>query len=549
MFTVEYLYKISDKYSGPLGKIKRKTDKFKRSVVSTSTALKGMTTKLGVMGRKMAGLKNIVGGAALIFGMFKFTKSASDLEDKMADVQRVTDLSGKRLKVFQKLLQKMGRETGKSALGLAEIAYEGGKLNIPTDKLAAFVLMVTKTASSFDMLESEAGSSIGQIKTKMGLTVSETEKLMNRVNFLADNTTATGSRMIEVIQRVSGTFKTLHVPIEVAAGWAGFADQIEVTGRLAASGLNQMMQKMITMPGMMDKMLKDPTGAIKNYLNSFTKMPETVRAKKILKIFGDEAGRFVLKAVTNLDLLDEAMKKAASKEALGSMDREWANILARSSTAGKKIKETSTDISRAIGIVFLRMFDKYSDRLIKMSEGMLKFTKANPGLIKTLGILAALTVAVFAIIIPLGFLAMSIEAIAAVLTSTAFLAVIGAIGWCFTAAAIPVNVFAIAIGAVALAVYRLVKNWDALTAPGFLKDMGGWISQLWGGGKIDMGGSFGGDSIGKGAADQKSKGQQQNNKLGVDGTVKIETPKGTTASGSIALNTGSNIMNIWGGMA
>jgi len=403
-FTAEYIYRIMDRYSGPLDRISRSTDKFRSKAAAAASRVDRLSNRLEKSSQTMANFRTAIGGAAITAGMFQFAKTASTIEDAMADVERVTGLTGVALERMQERLQRMGRETGRSAEGLAAIAFEGGKLGITNDKLVDFVLMVTKTAAAFDMVDSEAGRAIGSIRAKLGLSVQDVNTLMQRVNFLADNTSAAGNQMIEIIERTSGTFKTLNIPPEVTAGWAAFANQVEVTPELAASGLNMMMARMMKIPGMLDKMLKDPQNAVIDFLKRFEKMPEAQRGAAILKVFGQEAGRFVLKAVSNTKLLDDAMAKGRAAEALGSMDREFTNILKRSSTAGKRIKETFIDISRTIGAVFLRVFDKYSARIQKATEFVLRFVKTHPGLVKIAGVAAIILAGLTAIVVPLGIL-------------------------------------------------------------------------------------------------------------------------------------------------
>ena len=403
-FSTEYIYRILDQYSGPLNKISRSTQKFQGMADRAAKRVGKLSSRLEKAGGAMANFRTMIGGAAITAGMFGFAQSASTMEDAMADVGRVTGLTGSALDKMQNQLQTIGRRTGRSAEGLAAIAYEGGKLAIANENMAEFVLMVTKTGAAFDMADSEAGRAVGSIRAKLGLTVGSVNTLMQRINFLADNTSAAGAAMINIVERTSGTFKTLNIPPEVTAGWAAFANQVEVTPELAASGLNQMMGRMMQMPGMLDKMLKDPKNAVVNFLKRFEAMPEARRGVAVLKTFGLEAGRFVLKAVANTKLLDEAMTKAGAAEALGSMDREFANILARSSTAGKRIKETFIDISRAIGNVFLGVFDKYSDRLIRASQYVLAFVKAHPGLVKIAAVFGGILIAITAVAIPLGLM-------------------------------------------------------------------------------------------------------------------------------------------------
>ena len=564
-FTAEYIYRILDNYSGPLDRISRSTKKFQGMANRAADKVKKLSKRLEGAGNSMANFRTMIGGAAITAGMYKFAQNASTMHDAMADVERVTGLTGMELDRMQAKLQVIGRETGRSAEGLAAIAYEGGKLGIANDKMVEFVMMVTKTGAAFDMADAEAGRAIGSIRAKLGLSVGSVNELMQRINFLADNTSAAGDQMIEIVERTSGTFKTLNIPPEVTAGWAAFANQMEVSPELAASGLNQMMAKMMQMPGMLSKMLKDPKNAVSDFLKRFKGLPEAKRGVAILKTFGMEAGRFVLKAVANTKLLDEAMQKAAASEALGSMDREFANILARSSTAGKRIKETFIDISRAIGTVFLGVFDRYSDRLIRVSGYVLDFVKAHPGLVKIAAVFGLILIAISAVVIPLGLIfsivAAGLPIWAAMLTGmgalfgamSGTLPTMGAFGAAGSGIVAPFLAVAAAIAAVTAATYQLWKHWDTLSAPGFLKDLKGFVTE----------GVFGRDEsvastlaatrarsaaayksseIGLAPAQDKAAGRAQNNKMEISGQIGVTASGGAEVeSANINLNAGYNL--------
>lgn len=418
-FSVEYVYHILDKYSGPLDRISKKTQRFQAIATKTGHKINKMAGRMDKFANRAANLQNVIGAAAVTGSMFLFAKSASTLDDAMSDVSRVTGLTDEKLLRMKNRLQELGRQTGRSAVGLAAMAYEGGKLGIANEKMEQFVSIVMKTATAFDMVDSEAGRSIGSIRAKLGMTVESVDTLLQRVNWLADNTSATGNKMINIIERTSGTMKMLNIPAEVTAGWAAFADQVEVTPELAASGINMMMRRMMKMPGMMDKMLKDPRNAVINMMKQLSKLPEAERGVKILRLFGDEAGRFVMKTVGNMDLLAKTMQTAGSPKALGSMDREFSNIMARTSTAAKRVKETFIDIGRAIGTLVLKTFDKYSARILKATEWMLNFVKAHPVLVRTTMLVLALVAGFVAFIIPVGLLVGAIAALLPVLSAIA----------------------------------------------------------------------------------------------------------------------------------
>jgi TP901 family phage tail tape measure protein len=452
-FSTEYIYRIIDKFSGPLSKITQNTDKFQRVIKSTSFSVTRMGNKLDTIGSKLSNIGGAIGGAATAAALYSVTKEASNMEDAMGDVARVTTMSGKTLTGFENKLDAIAIKTGKSALGLAAIATEGGKIGIADKQMLAFVTTVSKAAMAFDTTDEEAGRSIGSISAKLGLSVAAVDTLLQRVNYLADNTSANGKDMINIIERTSGTFKLLKIPPAVAVGWAGFANQMEVSSELAASGLNMMMSRMMKIPGMMPKMLKDPTGAVKDFLGKLAKMPEATRGTAILKLFGEEAGRFVMKAVTSMDKLDEAMKKAASNKALGSMDREFENIMRRSSTFGRRLLQIFAAIRKSIGKDFLETFDRAFPVIEKLGMGILKFVRLHPGLVKIAGAIGAILVAVVSIAVPVGLLFGALAAGAPILAAIA--AGVGAIS-------LPFVVGAAAVMSLITMFYQLWQNSTTL---------------------------------------------------------------------------------------
>lgn len=347
-------------------------DRFSRASKAISKSMDKVNASASRLGKGLTSLTGMLGGAvtagALTMGMWSAAKAASAMADSMQDVKRVTTVSDVELDGLKRRFIDLSKVTGVAATDLAKIAFEGGKIGVTKDKMEEYVNMVMKTGGAFDVAQSEAGRAIGQIKTKLSLGMGDTETLLQRVNFLADNTAATGAHMLEIIERTSGSLKTLRMPTEVIAGWSAFANQIEVTPELAASGINMMTKRMMKMPGMMEKMLKDPQNAIQDFLGQIAAIPELERSKVVFKLFGDEAGKFVLKATTNMGLLKDSMDKAMSKEALGSLDREWANILGRASQKALMLRAAATGAAIALGDKLLAVFVKIQPMLMRLVD-------------------------------------------------------------------------------------------------------------------------------------------------------------------------------------
>lgn len=355
-------------------------------------------------GGGVGGLGGAIGTIGITAGLKNMIMASSTMEDAMGDIARVTDMGNKELLAFEEQLGTMSEELVKSKLGLAEMAFEAGKLGVLPENMEEFLRLSAKAAVAFDMMDQETGRVIGSIRAKMGLMGDDTVKLLDSVNFLADNTSASGARMIEVIERLSGTFSILKLPPEVAAGFAGFADQVEVTPQLAASGMRMMIRQMRKMPGMTTKMMEDPIGAVNQQLEIMSKLGPEVQTKYIQKVFGPEAGRFVEKAVSRIDLFRETMKKALSPEAADSMQREFEKKLKLSGRTFELFGFTVTNTMDDIGDILKPSAKGMTENLIEMVKQFREWAKVHPVLIGLGGTILTITAAIGALSISIGIL-------------------------------------------------------------------------------------------------------------------------------------------------
>ena len=249
--SIEYIYQVVDRFSGPLNAFERKVKKATRGVIS-------MGERLQRTGDKMQNLAGAVGGAAVGAALTKFVKQSVAVEDALTDLVRVGDLTDSQLNAMESSMEALSEELGKDKVGLLQQAFEGLKMGIPLEELDDFVKLGARTAVAFDMADSEAGRALGSIRAKLGLSQTAISDLMDQVNFLADSFAANGPDMINIIERTSGTMGTMRFPPEVVSGLAAFANQVETTSELAASGLNMMFNKFKRSPKLIKELMADP---------------------------------------------------------------------------------------------------------------------------------------------------------------------------------------------------------------------------------------------------------------------------------------------------
>lgn len=416
---VSFIIQLKNQFSGVAEKVAHQFGKIKAGAQKASRAISKFARKARA-DLKGVGKSSIKLGASIVAAMAgpalaltAAVKQSVKMEDAMEDIRRVTNASDEQLASFEKTLETMSEKLGKSKEGLAKMAFEGGKLGTSLKDMEPFLEMVSKTAIAFDLADEEAGRAIGSIRAKMGLLNDDTAVLLDSINFLADNTSASGSRMVNIIERVSGSFQLLKVPPQAAAALAGFGDQIEVTSELAASGLNMFFSRMQRMPGMTTKLMNNPLEAVRGTLQKIAAMGPEMQSKFIRKTFGDEAGRFVKKMVANVKLFDKSVEAAFSVDAAGSMERELQNKLGRSSKSFEKFKVTATNTMQAIGDAIKPLGAAVAGFLTPIIDGFGEFAKNNPKLLQLVTIVVAVTAAVGVLAIAVGGLAIAMAVIGA----------------------------------------------------------------------------------------------------------------------------------------
>lgn len=428
--TVEYIYQIQDQFSRQLKKFNDLTQKATQKVSR-------MGDRMQATGDKMQNMSNAIGGAVALEGMRRMLDRSVQVEDALADLVRVGGLTSTELGKMETSMEALSEELGKDKIGLLQQGFEGLKMGIPLQELDNFVKLSARTAVAFDIVDQEAGRSLGSLRAKLGLTTDDLGNLMDSVNFVADNFAADGSRMVNIIERTSGVMKTLQMPTEVIAGLAGFADQVETSQELAASGLNQMFAIMQKNPKLVKQLMSDPVAALKGEFERFQKIDPARRFAVMQKQYGTEAARFMGKAVANVDLFTSTLNKAASQDAFGSMMREMSNRADRTSTFISILWQVTKNTFEAIGDILkptLRVVTQYAIQFGKMFKA---FVNANPVLVKIVAGLGAFVAAIALVSLPLGIFISTLGAVLspAVAAVAAFTALAAGFAYVYTQSA------------------------------------------------------------------------------------------------------------------
>ena len=349
--------------------------------------------KLSRFGAAASGLA----GIGAVSGITSILKQTAAVENAMIDMGRATNLPKAELKAFEERFMTLSEKIGISTDKLAIMAFEGSKLGLPNEELDKFVNITARAAVAFEVAEEEAGRALGSIKTKMGFSIGGLEEFMDRMNVVADKTSADGERMINIAERLSGTFNTLKLDPSVASGLVGVADQLERSPELAASGMDQVIMKMMQSKALAKQMIADPVKTIRTVFGNLAKLPQAEKILTITKMFGLHAAHFAVKLSSNMQVFEDTMKIAASSGTLGSMQREMNSKIDSLTMHWNNLRNSITNVIVAIGEALapeIKRLGKYFQDLAPMVR---EFVREHPGItrfgIAVAGILAAVALA------------------------------------------------------------------------------------------------------------------------------------------------------------
>lgn len=427
-FSVSYVYKIIDKFTPKLREIEKATNSFNRSIKGMENRLTGVNkamkdaapaadqvarslkrvnqvqkqTSMGFAGRFQQSMKKAgdrletfatsAGGFAASLGAGLALKStmgaAVDLESSVIDLTKIFDFaSADSLKAFQDELAVVAKNAGQSRVAMNQLAYTAGKLGIAKEDIGAFADLAGKVAVAFKLPMQEATDSLADMKVKLGLSQQELAKTLDTINYLDDQSNASGKGMLNIMSRLSGIFKAMSVPPEVAASFAAVAEQLSPMGRpeLGASGLRMFIAGLQDVkkvsPEVGEALNKDFAGTIDKVLTKLRAMPDAARNVTIREVFGDEAAPFIMNLVTSQELLNKTLGIGADKlKAYGSMQREFNRQKESSAFKIQQFKAAMTDMAAEVGTASLPALKALAEKLASIATALGGFATANPAM-------------------------------------------------------------------------------------------------------------------------------------------------------------------------
>jgi len=404
---------LRTKYSAVTDEIKKLTKAQERLNSVESARLKNR--------ERFEEAKGQIGGAiATTITVGAPIKIAADFETAMLGVAKqlegARDKSGKLTQDFfdmrQEILQ-LSRTLPVTNNELAIMSGNGLKMGVAKKDITEFTEKTVKIGTAFEEPYDLLAEKLAKISIMYKYPISSIDQLGDSINYLDDNALSSGGDIIDFMQRVGGTASMVKISGENVAAMGSTLLSLGEQSETASTAVNAVFsklgaaktqskpfQRMVKEIGMTTNelaagMQTDAVGTIFKVMDKINALPEIAkgdnasRIDAIATLFGAEHWDTFAKLQENQGELKRQINLANSKEAKGSIDREFVARMETSQAQWQLFKNKITEGTINIGSVLLPVMNDIMDKVGSVVTTFTDWANANPKLTSTIVKVAA----------------------------------------------------------------------------------------------------------------------------------------------------------------
>lgn len=466
---------------------------------SAESTLMDFKGAVGIAGAALAGLA--------AGGLLKATQAASDFEDSMTDVQKVT--SGETASELHDQIMALAEDIPIAQSELATLAEQAGKFGAETpEEIMKFVETVAKIQTATDLAADEAGTRFAKIAGAVGLPLSEVDKLANGTNALADSMKTDADEITDTATRASNTLaQQLGLGEDAVLALSASMNEVSPSAELAGSSLRRVGETLMD-----PKKVGDVADALGMNVDEFRQMRDEdphgliklvaqamndngAAAEQLRGDIGKAATDFS-KLGTQLDNTEQAQQTVNEQFEEGSSLEKEMELRTDTLSGQQQILENKL---RNVAITIGEQLLPHAVTLIDwISKAVDWFSKLNDKTNGLFGALTLITTLIGGLAVAAGVLVNAMGGVAAIMGGAS--AAAGALGTAFTLLTGPIGLVVAAIAALAIAWHKNIfgirdkaqvvidfligafKKWV-----GYLKEFVGIVKMALSG---DLGGAF-----------------------------------------------------------
>lgn len=451
-------------------------------VIKSIEKLQGLQRTLQSVGQTTANVGKVMSVAVtapIVAGMGLAAKSAMDFESTLADVAKVTGLErqSEELAAIGNEALKLTRSIPMSATGMLQLIEAGAQLGVPLNNLTEFAETAAVMGTAFDIEAGQAGESMARLKNVFALTIPEVALMGDAMNHLSANTATSASELVEISARAGAAARTFGLnatqTTAVAAAFGEFAPNAESASTAinsvlpllnTASKNSSRFQRGLATLGVEAKDLEaairqDAGGALTGFIQQLGALDNQARASVIADMFGTGIDAQVVNSLAaNADKLGTAFGLLAEESLFaGSMQAEFNTKSETTANQMQLLRNNLTEVAITIGQALLPPLNSLITAVTPMIQQFAAWATENERLVQ-IGLVAAGVLAILGpALVVIGTTISAVATILPVLTGAfaAFGAVLAFLGG-------PVTLIIALVAGLAIAAYRLIKNWDVV---------------------------------------------------------------------------------------
>jgi TP901 family phage tail tape measure protein len=203
--------------------------------------------------------KSTIAKTAALVGLgaslFAASSSAVQFESSLADVRKVVDglQTPAALSQISQEIVGLSREMPVTAKGFAEIYAAAGRSGVAKAELKDFAKQVAQVSIAFDMTAQEAGTAMGQIRSALGISLPELNRLMDALNSIDDSSGASAAGLVDFMTRVGATGKIAGLTAEQTAAFGATMMESGFQSEVAATSFRALINALSRGPSMTER--------------------------------------------------------------------------------------------------------------------------------------------------------------------------------------------------------------------------------------------------------------------------------------------------------
>ncbi|WP_339416124.1 phage tail tape measure protein [Pseudomonas sp. RL_105y_Pfl1_103] len=447
-FQLKALITGVDKLSPKLAGIQKNVGTFRKNLEKT--------------GLGKIGIKDLVTGGALAAPFAIGTRSATEFESEMANVNKVVNFkSPEQFKQMGDDITRMSEVLPMAAGDIAKIVAAGGQAGFASNELLGFAESAVKMGIAFDQTADQSGEMMATWRTSFKLTQGGVTDLADRINYLGNTGPANTKKISDIVTRIGPLGEVAGLASGQIAALGATMAGVGVEQEVAATGIKNFMLAMtkgasatkaqsqafkairLNSKQVAKSMQTDAQGTILNILERIGKVDAASRVGLLTELFGSESVTSIVSLVSNLDLLKGNLNKVGDASLYaGSMEKEYAARAATTENNLGLLRNATTNVSKAIGNAMLPAVNAVVDAVRPMVVQFAKLVEANPEVVR--GVAAA----------GIAFMALRLGIVSTIVATK------------LLSFALKANPIGLVASGIALAAGLIVANWSAI-APYF----------------------------------------------------------------------------------